>query len=49
MDMDVDGALIITSQSDTGKSSSKQNSFSIGFNGGKKEDVASTNIAFNKG
>ncbi len=49
VDMDVDGALIITSQSDTGKSSSKQNSFSIGFNGGKKEDVASTNIAFNKG
>ncbi|WP_144754693.1 hemagglutinin repeat-containing protein [Bartonella saheliensis] len=47
VEMGVDGDLTITSQSDTGKSSSKQNSFSIGYNGGK-QDGGSTNIAFNK-
>ncbi|UNF42822.1 hemagglutinin repeat-containing protein [Bartonella krasnovii] len=47
IEMGVGGDLTITSQSDTGKSSSKQNSVSIGFNGGK-QDAASTNIAFNK-
>ncbi len=47
VEMGVGGDLTITSQSDTGKSSSKQNSVSIGFNGGK-QDGGSTNIAFNK-
>ncbi|QEE12017.1 hemagglutinin repeat-containing protein [Bartonella krasnovii] len=47
IEMGVGGDLTITGQSDTGKSSSKQNSVSIGFNGGK-QDAASTNIAFNK-
>ncbi|CAK01429.1 filamentous hemagglutinin [Bartonella tribocorum CIP 105476] len=46
--MNVGGDFSITSQSDTGKTSSKQNSVSVGFNGGKKDDAATTNIAFNK-
>ncbi len=47
VEMGVGGDLTITSQSDTGKSSSKQNSVSIGFNGGK-QDGASTHVSFNK-
>ncbi len=46
--VDVGGSLTIKSQSDTGQSSSKQNSLSIGFNGGKKDDAATTNISLNK-
>ncbi len=48
VEMEVGRDLNITSRSDTGQSSSKQNSFSIGFNGGKKDDAASTNISLNK-
>ncbi|WP_273760991.1 hemagglutinin repeat-containing protein, partial [Bartonella sp. AU16XJBT] len=48
VEMGVGGDFIITSLSDTGQTSSKQNSVSVGFNGGKKDDAASTNIAFNK-
>ncbi|WP_254473161.1 hemagglutinin repeat-containing protein [Bartonella sp. B1098] len=48
VEMGVGGDFTITSQSDRGKSTSKQNSFSIGYNGGKKDDKASTNIALNK-
>ncbi|WP_244614022.1 hemagglutinin repeat-containing protein [Bartonella kosoyi] len=48
VEMGVGGDFTITSLSDTGQSSSKQNSVSVGFNGGKKDDVATTNIAFNK-
>ncbi|GAA5113021.1 hypothetical protein GCM10023261_17350 [Bartonella jaculi] len=47
VEMGVGNNFTITSQSDTGKSSSKQDTVSIGFNGGK-QDAASTNIAFNK-
>ncbi|MCZ2159278.1 hemagglutinin repeat-containing protein, partial [Bartonella sp. 220] len=46
--VDVGDDLIITSRSDTGQTSSKQNSFSIGFNDGKKDDAATTNISLNK-
>ncbi|MCZ2159235.1 hemagglutinin repeat-containing protein, partial [Bartonella sp. 220] len=46
--VDVGGSLTITSRSDTGQTSSKQNSFSIGFNDGKKDDAATTNISLNK-
>ncbi|WP_396584119.1 hemagglutinin repeat-containing protein [Bartonella grahamii] len=48
VEMEVGGDLNITSRSDTGQTSSKQNSFSIGFNGGKKDDAATTNISLNK-
>ncbi|SPU27769.1 Hemolysin precursor [Candidatus Bartonella washoeensis] len=46
--VDVGGDLTIVSRSDTGQTSSKQNSFSIGFNSGKKDDAATTNISLNK-
>ncbi len=48
VEMGVGGDLTITSQSDTGKSSSKQNSVSVGYNGGKQDGAASTNISLNK-
>ncbi|WP_208442526.1 hemagglutinin repeat-containing protein, partial [Bartonella raoultii] len=47
IEMGVNGDLTITSLSDTGQTTSKQDSVSIGFNGGK-QDGGSTNIAFNK-
>ncbi len=48
VEMDIGGDFTVISRSDTGQSSSKQNSLSIGFNGGKKKDAATTNISFNK-
>ncbi|WP_457911895.1 hemagglutinin repeat-containing protein [Bartonella henselae] len=48
VEMGVGGDFTITSHSDTGQSSSKQNSVSVGFNGGKKDDAATTNLALNK-
>ncbi|WP_375701089.1 hemagglutinin repeat-containing protein, partial [Bartonella sp. AA23NXGY] len=48
VEMEVGGDFAITSRSDTGQTSSKQDSFSIGFNGGKKDDAATTNISLNK-
>ncbi|WP_375643827.1 MULTISPECIES: hemagglutinin repeat-containing protein, partial [unclassified Bartonella] len=48
VEMEVGGDFTVVSRSDTGQSSSKQNSFSIGFNGGKKDDAATTNISLNK-
>ncbi|WP_375671310.1 hemagglutinin repeat-containing protein, partial [Bartonella sp. CL434QHHD] len=48
VEMEVGGDFAITSRNDTGQSSSKQDSFSIGFNGGKKDDAATTNISLNK-
>ncbi|WP_039758251.1 hemagglutinin repeat-containing protein [Bartonella queenslandensis] len=48
VEMGVGGDLTITSLSDRGQSSSKQDSISIGFNGAKKDDAATTNISLNK-
>ncbi|WP_375664397.1 hemagglutinin repeat-containing protein, partial [Bartonella sp. CL50QHWL] len=48
VEMEVGGDFAITSRSDTGQSSSKQNSVSIGYNSREKDGTASTNISLNK-
>ncbi|WP_375705879.1 hemagglutinin repeat-containing protein, partial [Bartonella sp. AA2SXKL] len=48
VEMEVGGDFAITSRSDTGHSSSKQNSVSIGYNSREKEGTATTNISLNK-
>ncbi|WP_019223691.1 hemagglutinin repeat-containing protein [Bartonella rattaustraliani] len=46
--MEVGGDLAIASRSDTGQTSSKQKSVSVGFNGGRKDDAVSSHISVNK-
>ncbi|SUV44417.1 Uncharacterised protein [Bartonella doshiae] len=48
VEMEVWGDLTITSRSDTGESSSKQQSVSFGYNGGEKDDAALSNVSLNK-
>ncbi|USP03050.1 hemagglutinin repeat-containing protein [Bartonella taylorii] len=48
VEMEVGRDLNITSRSDTGQSSSKQNSVSIGYNSREKDGTATTNISLNK-
>ncbi|WP_375672364.1 MULTISPECIES: hemagglutinin repeat-containing protein, partial [unclassified Bartonella] len=48
VEMEVGGDFAITSRSDTGQSSSKQNSVSIGYNSREKDGTATTNISLNK-
>ncbi|WP_375702957.1 hemagglutinin repeat-containing protein, partial [Bartonella sp. AA131HXZ] len=48
VEMEVGGDFAITSRSDTGHSSSKQNSVSIGYNSREKDGTATTNISLNK-
>nr|WP_172462896.1 hemagglutinin repeat-containing protein [Bartonella doshiae] len=48
VEMEVWGDLTITSRSDTGESSSKQQSVSFGYNGGEKDDAALSTISLNK-
>ncbi|EJF74091.1 hypothetical protein MCO_01943, partial [Bartonella sp. DB5-6] len=48
VEMDIGGDFTVISRSDTGQTVSKQNSLSVGFNGGKKDGKATTNISLNK-
>ncbi|WP_375661120.1 hemagglutinin repeat-containing protein, partial [Bartonella sp. CL71SXKL] len=48
VEMEVGGDFTVVSRSDTGQSSSKQNSVSIGYNSREKDGTASTNISLNK-
>ncbi len=48
VEMEVGGDFSVTSRSDTGQSSSKQNSVSIGYNSREKDGTATTNISLNK-
>uniref|UniRef100_UPI0035D0CB6B hemagglutinin repeat-containing protein n=1 Tax=unclassified Bartonella TaxID=2645622 RepID=UPI0035D0CB6B len=48
VEMEVGGDFTVVSRSDTGQSSSKQNSVSIGYNSREKEGTATTNISLNK-
>ncbi|WP_375653280.1 hemagglutinin repeat-containing protein, partial [Bartonella sp. MR110HLJHH] len=48
VEMEVGRDLNITSRSDTGQSSSKQNSVAIGYNSREKDGTATTNISLNK-
>ncbi|WP_375667109.1 hemagglutinin repeat-containing protein, partial [Bartonella sp. CL26QHWL] len=48
VEMEVGGDFTVVSRSDTGQSSSKQNSVSIGYNSREKDGTATTNISLNK-
>ncbi len=48
VEIEVGGDFAITSRSDTGQTSSKQNSVAIGYNSREKEGTATTNISLNK-
>ncbi|MET3590561.1 filamentous hemagglutinin, partial [Bartonella silvatica] len=48
VEMEVGGDFAVVSRSDTGQSSSKQNSVSIGYNSQEKDGTATTNISLNK-